>query len=253
MNMQIHELQRLLAAVESNLSSAEAQLLIRDSRRDIDHGRRSLAKAIKIVATLDAGAVQVPGSFNFCRCGDKREPEVTPKNNSLGKYFWAECPSCKLSVSAFTAAGVMREWNAVCRCPRKPVAHAGQLPDAKALIETEAQVLRQEVERGNRMTIAMALDIAAVGEALGIPGEEQEGGTGEFIDVIFDLKRDADRYRWVKQRAWYVDRAAEVYEIDHIKVAGLKEDAPVDDDDVEAAIDKAMAEEALLGEENEHE
>lgn len=118
-------------------------------------------------------------------------------------------------------------------------------------LEAEAQALREEVARGNRITVSMALDIAAVGEALGIPGEQQEGGTGEFIDLILELKRDAERYRWVKQRAWYVDRAAEVYEIDHIKVAGFKEAVPVDDDDVEAAIDRAMAEGALLGEEKE--
>lgn len=111
-------------------------------------------------------------------------------------------------------------------------------------LEAEAQALREEVERGNRITCAMALDIAAVGEALGIPGEQQEGGTGEFIDFILELKRDAERYRWVKQRAWYVDRAAEVYEIDHVRVAGFKEAVPVDDDDVQAAIDAAMSEEA---------
>jgi hypothetical protein len=52
MNMQIHELQRLLAAVDSNMSGAEAQLLIRDSRRDIEHGLHSMAKAIKLAAEL---------------------------------------------------------------------------------------------------------------------------------------------------------------------------------------------------------
>ncbi|OFC12662.1 hypothetical protein AN467_31200 [Pseudomonas aeruginosa] len=47
-----------------------------------------------------------------------------------------------------------------------------------AKLAAEAQALREEVERCNRITVAMALDISAVGEALGIPGEEQEGGTG---------------------------------------------------------------------------
>ncbi|MDH0292011.1 hypothetical protein N7414_23040 [Pseudomonas sp. GD04087] len=54
MNTQLHELQRLLAAADSCMSSAEAQLLIRDSRKDIEHGRRALAKAIKIASALDA-------------------------------------------------------------------------------------------------------------------------------------------------------------------------------------------------------
>ncbi|MDU4250512.1 hypothetical protein [Pseudomonas sp.] len=57
MNTQIHELKRHLAAVDSSMSSAEAQLLIRDSRKDIEHGRRSIAKAIKIVDALDAQQV----------------------------------------------------------------------------------------------------------------------------------------------------------------------------------------------------
>ncbi|HFE9043781.1 TPA: hypothetical protein ACGATJ_006561, partial [Pseudomonas aeruginosa] len=59
----------------------------------------------------------------------------------------------------------------------------------------EAQALREEVERGNRITVAMALDISAVGEALGIPGEEQEGGTGEFIDLIRELQKEVAALR----------------------------------------------------------
>lgn len=65
--------------------------------------------------------------------------------------------------------------------------------DAK--LRAEAQALREEVERGNRITVAMALDISAVGEALGIPGEEQEGGTGEFIDLIRELQKEVEALR----------------------------------------------------------
>ncbi|MFG8585064.1 hypothetical protein ACEOVL_21355 [Pseudomonas aeruginosa] len=65
--------------------------------------------------------------------------------------------------------------------------------DAK--LRAEAQALREEVERGNRITVAMALDISAVGEALGIPGEEQEGGTGEFIDLIRELQKEVAALR----------------------------------------------------------
>lgn len=64
-----------------------------------------------------------------------------------------------------------------------------------AKLEAEAQALREEVERGNRITVAMALDISAVGEALGIPGEEQEGGTGEFIDLIRELQKEVEALR----------------------------------------------------------
>lgn len=62
-------------------------------------------------------------------------------------------------------------------------------------LAAEAQALREEVERGNRITVAMALDISAVGEALGIPGEEQVGGTGEFIDLIRELQKEVEALR----------------------------------------------------------
>lgn len=59
-----------------------------------------------------------------------------------------------------------------------------------AKLAAEAQALREEVARGNRIALAMALDIAAVGVALGIPGEQQEGGTGEFIEAIQNLQKE---------------------------------------------------------------
>ncbi|RTW54544.1 hypothetical protein [Pseudomonas aeruginosa] len=87
----------------------------------------------------------------------------------------------------------------------------GQCILAKADIErleAEAQALREEVERGNRITVAMALDISAVGEALGIPGEEQEGGTGEFIDLIRELQKEVEALR---ARVAVVPDASTVY------------------------------------------
>ncbi|HBP6659915.1 TPA: hypothetical protein L6B02_02925 [Pseudomonas aeruginosa] len=62
-------------------------------------------------------------------------------------------------------------------------------------LRAETQALREEVARGNRITLAMALDIAAVGVALGIPGEQQEGGTGEFIDTIRSLQKELEALR----------------------------------------------------------
>ncbi|MFG3926445.1 hypothetical protein ACGEMM_17780 [Pseudomonas aeruginosa] len=64
-----------------------------------------------------------------------------------------------------------------------------------AKLAAEAQVLREEVARGNRIALAMALDIAAVGVALGIPGEQQEGGTGEFIEAIQSLQKELEALR----------------------------------------------------------
>lgn len=62
-------------------------------------------------------------------------------------------------------------------------------------LAAEAQALREEVARGNRIALAMALDIAAVGVALGIPGEQQEGGTGEFIEAIQSLQKELEALR----------------------------------------------------------
>ncbi|HHQ2687630.1 TPA: hypothetical protein ACSPLU_000140 [Pseudomonas aeruginosa] len=78
--------------------------------------------------TRVAEATAAP-SFNYCPCGYECEPEVTPRSNNLGNYFWAECQSCRKSVSAFTEIGLIQTWNAVCRTPRKPVAQAGQVPE----------------------------------------------------------------------------------------------------------------------------
>ncbi|MFT2180814.1 hypothetical protein [Pseudomonas aeruginosa] len=64
-----------------------------------------------------------------------------------------------------------------------------------AKLAAEAQALREEVARGNRITLAMALDIAAVGVALGILGEQQEGGTGEFIEAIQNLQKELESLR----------------------------------------------------------
>ncbi|MCS9889294.1 hypothetical protein N0581_27250 [Pseudomonas aeruginosa] len=60
-------------------------------------------------------------------------------------------------------------------------------------LATEAQALREEVTRGNRIIRAMALDLAAVGEVLGIPAEQQEGGAGEFIEAIQALQEELGR------------------------------------------------------------
>lgn len=62
-------------------------------------------------------------------------------------------------------------------------------------LRAEAQALREEVARGNRIAWAMALDIAAVGVALGIPGDQQEGGTGEFIESIQNLQKELESLR----------------------------------------------------------
>ncbi|MFU3243170.1 hypothetical protein ACM7MS_23500 [Pseudomonas aeruginosa] len=65
--------------------------------------------------------------------------------------------------------------------------------NAYAKLAAETQALREEVARGNRIICAMALDLAAVGEALGIPAEQQEGGAGEIIEAIQALQEELGR------------------------------------------------------------
>lgn len=54
------------------------------------------------------------------------------------------------------------------------------------------------------------------------------------------LRKDAERYRFVRELAWYVDQAAYVYEIGNSRSPWTSERAPVDADDIEMAIDAAM-------------
>lgn len=45
----LNELRRLLAEIDSLMASAEAQLLVRDIRKDLLHGRRAAAKALQLL------------------------------------------------------------------------------------------------------------------------------------------------------------------------------------------------------------
>lgn len=56
------------------------------------------------------------------------------------------------------------------------------------------------------------------------------------------LRKDAERYRFVSQLAWYVDKGAYIYDIGNAKSPWAGERAPVDANDVESAIDAAMIE-----------
>lgn len=54
MNTQLNQLQRLLAEIDSLMASAEVSGLIRDARSCAEKARSAAAKAIKLVAELDA-------------------------------------------------------------------------------------------------------------------------------------------------------------------------------------------------------
>ncbi|HCL3298671.1 TPA: hypothetical protein N2B29_002597 [Pseudomonas aeruginosa] len=69
----------------------------------------------------------------------------------------------------------------------------GRCEKERDALATEAQALREEVTRGNRIIRAMALDLAAIGEVLGIPAEQQEGGAGKLIEAIQALQEELGR------------------------------------------------------------
>ncbi|MEZ1745652.1 MULTISPECIES: hypothetical protein [Pseudomonas] len=63
MNIQLNQLQRLLAEIDSLMASAEATGLIREARHCAEKARSAAAKAIKIAAELDAQADQLPQAW----------------------------------------------------------------------------------------------------------------------------------------------------------------------------------------------
>lgn len=78
-----------------------------------------------------------------------------------------------------------------------------------ARLEAEAQALREEVAALRKSEIVgsytikhMAIDITAVGEALGISSEDQEGGTGEFIEAIQELQEEIAALREAHDKEW---------------------------------------------------
>lgn len=48
--------------------------------------------------------------------------------------------------------------------------------------------LREDIERGNRIQLALAIDLFNIAQALGIPPEEQEGGAAESITIIREMQ-----------------------------------------------------------------
>lgn len=64
---------------------------------------------------------------------------------------------------------------------------------------------------------------------------------GPIAAGVEGLRQDAERYRFVRELAWYVDQAAYIYDIGNTRSPWPGERAPVDADDAEAAVDAAMA------------
>lgn len=62
-------------------------------------------------------------------------------------------------------------------------------------LQVEVEALRKDKERNERMLLAACLDLGAIGEALGIPGEDQEGGACELIGAIQELIAERDQLK----------------------------------------------------------
>lgn len=75
----------------------------------------------------------------------------------------------------------------------EPLAKFYAAANPSAILALIADLQRLEKARATDagMIMDMTRDIVSVGEALGIPGEEQEGGVGEFIEAIEQLKQTA--------------------------------------------------------------
>ncbi|HDS1059375.1 hypothetical protein [Pseudomonas putida] len=64
----------------------------------------------------------------------------------------------------------------------------GRRPDLIKPPHQGVAALREDIQRGNRIEIAMALDLSAIAEALGITPDQQQGGAAESIVAIKKLQ-----------------------------------------------------------------
>jgi hypothetical protein len=76
-------------------------------------------------------------------------------------------------------------------CVRSEALAGYAVRDAR-IDELEAVVRQRtgELTSTNRVMCSMVLEIVAVGEALGISGEDQDGGTAEFVEAIDQLRAE---------------------------------------------------------------
>ncbi|NMZ72944.1 hypothetical protein HBO32_07525 [Pseudomonas nitroreducens] len=79
MNTQLNQLQRLLVEIDSIMSSAEAQMLVRDIRKDLKLGRNVAAKAIRLLQERPSLPVELVG--------------ITAQLEE-GNGFWHSCSGC---------------------------------------------------------------------------------------------------------------------------------------------------------------
>ena len=81
---------------------------------------------------------------------------------------------------------------------------AGYAVRDERIAELEAVVRQRngELTSTNRVMCSMVLEIVAVGEALGISGEDQDGGTAEFVEAIDQLRAELAAIKAQEPVAW---------------------------------------------------
>jgi hypothetical protein len=93
-----------------------------------------------------------------------------------------------------------------------------------------------ERARDERFTAMLIGIIADVQDALGFTDEDKECSNGslEIVDAINELRKEASRYRWIRDRIAGKEHVAELVEYNHDAHPELR-------DEVDAAIDAARA------------
>ena len=112
-----------------------------------------------------------------------------------------------------------------------PAASGGEPPSGASVSE------RARDERFTAMLIGIIVDVQ---DALGFTDEDKECSNGslEIVDAINELRKEASRYRWIRDRIAGKEHVAELVEYNHDAHPELR-------DEVDAAIDSAMQQHAL--------
>jgi len=110
----------------------------------------------------------------------------------------------------------------------------GEIQDLYQMI-TERDQLKAENEALRREVEECAATLPGV-TYMDLP----DGGAPTIAEQLSRMARDAERWRFVSQLAWFVDQAAWVYDIGNARSPWAGERSAVDADDVESAIDAAM-------------
>lgn len=109
---------------------------------------------------------------------------VDAEERGYQRHHLMNAEGCKPEIS-ITLSGMPCAGAAVGRSLNK--AEGGTTDSNTPRLESP-EALREDIERGKRIQLAMALDLASIAEALGISPQEQKGGAGESIKAILEMQ-----------------------------------------------------------------